>query len=151
MKLQMKTKTINEVENKSNLTLAIRILAHRYCHIWIMKQDLENKNDKETYMKSLPDPTNIPYRLLIPDKGIHMGEISTICWLIRFARHFMWPDSLQFLYPLRPYHGQNPPRTTSCWHKLHHSTSQCFSPPRILTQSMESCSNHPPIKTRQTS
>jgi hypothetical protein len=53
-------------------------------------------------MKSILDPTYLPYTLLtfLLIEGIYTGKISKLGWLIRSVKYVMWADALNFLYQL---------------------------------------------------
>jgi hypothetical protein len=48
-------------------------------------------------MKNLSDHTDLPSLLI---KGIQMGEMFKLDWLIRLVKHVTWADSLCFLHLL---------------------------------------------------
>jgi hypothetical protein len=53
-------------------------------------------------MKNLSDHTNLPCELLtsLLIRGIQMGEMSKLGWLIGLVKHVIWADSLYFLHLL---------------------------------------------------
>jgi hypothetical protein len=53
-------------------------------------------------MKNLPDHTDLHYELLtsLLIRGIQMGVMSKLGWLIGLVDHAIWADSFYFLYLL---------------------------------------------------
>jgi hypothetical protein len=41
-------------------------------------------------------------------RGIHIGKMSRLGWLIGLVEHAIWADSLYFLYLLLLFNFQNP-------------------------------------------
>jgi hypothetical protein len=52
----------------------------------------------ETYEKSVTSYRSLSIGNLVADKGIQMGEMSKLVWLIGFVKHAIWVYFLSFLY-----------------------------------------------------